>query len=434
MPMRCSQMLAQLREDRRRDGRGRPLDDDRDRRVYAAASDSTCHHGAFIQTQSRAYSSRDRHPVAWRGHERRHVQFGRRAAVSTSSAYHESRPPCRGASANDFVRYLRLQRRVQSLDLAAYARLPVTMGLVSDRVVVRAECVTGNYFQVLGVTPVVGRGFSDGRTDTDGMPPVILSYGVWRRLFGGAADVYDARVELGGKPHTVVGVAPANFTGVWLEPVDVWLAVTHSPEVCSFTGQSLLSSSSGAWLSTVGRIRDSLTFEQAASEIPAGDTAATGAVPTPEAALRPLASSRRARLSQDGRMSLWLAGGALLSLRHSPRLTHQSYSTTSGGAAGSIINSYWDIPGQQHKSPRRACRLVRRHTSCKCRRRDCSSQSARRDLLVTPKKRPSLNRAAASGGLSAWQRPGDSQTCPSGFSLPQVSPTNPLAPSCFVQR
>jgi hypothetical protein len=148
----------------------------------------------------------------------------------------------------------------------------------------------------LGVTPIVGRGFSDDRTQTDGPAPAILSYGLWRRLFDGGADVVGASVELGGKRHTIVGVVPAHFTGVRLEPVDVWLAVTHSPEVCSFTGRSLLSSSNGAWLSTVGRIRDPLTFEQAAAEVRARDGVAPGAVAAPDSVLRPLASSRRARL------------------------------------------------------------------------------------------------------------------------------------------
>jgi len=66
-------------------------------------------------------------------------------------------------------------------------------------------------------------------------------------------------VELGGKRHGVVGVAPAHFTGVRLEPVDLWLTLPNSPEVCSFTGQNLLSSSSSAWLSTIGRLRDQFT-------------------------------------------------------------------------------------------------------------------------------------------------------------------------------
>ena len=99
-----------------------------------------------------------------------------------------------------------------------------------------------------------------------------------------------------------------------VEPVDVWLALTHSPELCSFTGQSLLSSSSGAWLSTIGRVRDPFTIEQAAAEVAATDRQPFATSRCARHSVRPLASSRRARLAQDGRMALWLAGGALLVL------------------------------------------------------------------------------------------------------------------------
>jgi predicted permease len=220
-------------------------------------------------------------------------------------------------SASNFVRYRRLQRQTESLELAVHTRMPVMIGLGPgpDDPVVRAECVSENYFQVLNVRPIVGRGFSDGITSSDGSRPVVISNGLWKRLFSGATTAIGATLELRGSGHTVVGVAPANFTGVRLEPVDVWLALTHSPELCSFTGQNLLSSSSvSGWLSTIGRVRDPFTIEQAAAEVAATDRQPFATLAAPSTALRPLASSRRARLAQDGRMALWLAGGALLVL------------------------------------------------------------------------------------------------------------------------
>jgi hypothetical protein len=168
---------------------------------------------------------------------------------------------------------------------------------------------------VVGVRPIVGRGFSEEITSTNGGRPAVLSHGLWKRLFGGATTVIGATLELERTGHTVVGVAPANFTGVRLEAVDVWLALTHSPELCSFTGQNLLSSSSVAgWLSTIGRVRDPFTIEQVAAEVAANDKQPFATLAAPGSAVRPLASSRRARVAQDGRMALWLAGGALLVL------------------------------------------------------------------------------------------------------------------------
>src|ERR1044072_8868194 len=66
-------------------------------------------------------------------------------------------------SASNFVRYRRLQRQTPSLEVAAHTRMPVTIGLGRgpDVPVMRAECVSGNYFQVLGVRPIVGGGLPD---------------------------------------------------------------------------------------------------------------------------------------------------------------------------------------------------------------------------------------------------------------------------------
>ena len=93
-----------------------------------------------------------------------------------------------------------------------------------------------------------------------------------RRAFGGAPNVLGAAIELGRSRHAVVGVAPASFTGVGLEPVDLWLVLTHSPELCSFTGQNLLSSSNSAWFSTIGRAPRSADDRAGAAEVAASDT------------------------------------------------------------------------------------------------------------------------------------------------------------------
>ena len=57
---------------------------------------------------------------------------------------------------NNFVRYRRLQRQVQSLDLAAHTRMSVTIGQGPDASLLRAECVSENYLRVLGVAPIPG--------------------------------------------------------------------------------------------------------------------------------------------------------------------------------------------------------------------------------------------------------------------------------------
>ena len=219
-------------------------------------------------------------------------------------------------SATNYVQYDRLRDQVRSLDLAAYTRPTLTAGLGPDAVVIRGECVTRSYFQLLGTLPAVGHSFSTyGESSTAGQT-VVLSYGLWQNKFAGDIGIVGRSMTLADRPHTIIGVAPRDFTGIELQPVDVWLALTQSPELCAFTGTNLLTSDKGAWLRTIGRIRSPFTFAQAEAEIGAIDARSvdsTGRGLSP-AQLEPISGARRNRLSHESRVALWLAGGAVVVL------------------------------------------------------------------------------------------------------------------------
>ena len=95
--------------------------------------------------------------------------------------------------------------------------------------------VTREFFDVLGVPPLLGRGFVEG-DDIEGAEPVaVLGYGLWRQTFGGDRNVLGTVVEMDGVQRRIVGVMPEGFdfpseTGLWIprsiDPAD--------PEVGSF--------------------------------------------------------------------------------------------------------------------------------------------------------------------------------------------------------
>jgi len=76
---------------------------------------------------------------------------------------------------------------------------------------VRAAFVTEDVFQVLGVEPVVGRGFTKEEDRPGGPPVVVLSYGLWQRRFGGDPAIVGRDVQVNGSNSTVVGVMPEGF-------------------------------------------------------------------------------------------------------------------------------------------------------------------------------------------------------------------------------
>ena len=91
---------------------------------------------------------------------------------------------------------------------------------------VEGELVESTYFDVLGVTPQVGRTFSADETRAPGsVPLVMLGDGWWTRRFGRDPSIVGRTVGLNGVPHTVVGVLPRGFKGMTGQ-ADAWAPLT----------------------------------------------------------------------------------------------------------------------------------------------------------------------------------------------------------------
>jgi len=89
--------------------------------------------------------------------------------------------------------------------------------------------VSENYFKVLGVGPVRGRGFdSMSRSDLTRSPSVLISENYWQRRFGGD-PVLGKNVRLNGAVFTIVGVTPHNFSGTSIAVPDFWLPFSLEP-------------------------------------------------------------------------------------------------------------------------------------------------------------------------------------------------------------
>src|SRR5918911_2843041 len=115
------------------------------------------------------------------------------------------------------------------------ARFAVPLSVAGDGQTERAngELVSGNYFNVLGVRPVLGRVFSDEDERAPGASPVaVLSHGYWTRRFGASPDVLNKPVNINGVPMTIVGVAGAGFNGVQVGQMpDVFIPMTMKDQM-----------------------------------------------------------------------------------------------------------------------------------------------------------------------------------------------------------
>jgi hypothetical protein len=96
--------------------------------------------------------------------------------------------------------------------IAEYSSMVYTLAGERDAVRVNVGLVTGNYFSVMGLSPVLGRLLTDADDGTNVPPVMVLTHEYWMRRFGGDPSVVGRSVRLGGKAVTIVGVVqPAPY-------------------------------------------------------------------------------------------------------------------------------------------------------------------------------------------------------------------------------
>jgi putative ABC transport system permease protein len=84
---------------------------------------------------------------------------------------------------------------------------------------VAAAKVSGDFFALLGVEPVMGRAITAADVGPQGGRVIVLSHGLWQRRFGGSPDALGQKVYLDDEPYTVVGVMPPRF---WFDAGEAW--------------------------------------------------------------------------------------------------------------------------------------------------------------------------------------------------------------------
>jgi len=100
--------------------------------------------------------------------------------------------------------------------------------------------VTANYFDVLGVQPILGRGFLPAEDESiNGAPVVVISYGFWHSHFGGSRSVLNRSMNINHHPYSIVGVAPPLFQGSQTAlGADLWIPMMMERQIFSVDSYS----------------------------------------------------------------------------------------------------------------------------------------------------------------------------------------------------
>ena len=126
---------------------------------------------------------------------------------------------------------------------------------------------SANYFDVLGVRPILGRGFLPVEDEKPGGAPVaMISYRLWQTHFGANPDIVGQAIEINQHPYTIVGVTPAVFqgsqTGVRTE---IWVPIMMEEQLVP--QGDLLHDHHYFWLLAFGRLKSGVAPEQAQEEM-----------------------------------------------------------------------------------------------------------------------------------------------------------------------
>jgi predicted permease len=138
----------------------------------------------------------------------------------------------------------------------------------------RAERTTGsivsaNYFDAMGVRPVLGRGFTpDEDAGRNAHPVVVISYQMWQDRFRGDPAIIGKTQMMNGLPHTIVGVTPEGFYGTFVGyPFQFWVPASMQERFDS-TGYKL-EDRGARWIEGFVRLKPGVTVAQAQAEIAA---------------------------------------------------------------------------------------------------------------------------------------------------------------------
>ncbi|MGB8592202.1 MAG: ABC transporter permease [Candidatus Acidiferrales bacterium] len=160
-------------------------------------------------------------------------------------------------------------REKNSVFSGLLARFPfsASVGYGGDTEKASGDLVSGNYFEVLGVEPALGRVFS---LDDDKVPAaqtvVVLSHGYWERRFGRNPNVLNQSILVNNVPMTVVGVARAGFSGIQVGQLsDVFVPLMMKAQMTpNWNG---LDDWNDYWLAVFGRLQPGMSIQRARAGI-----------------------------------------------------------------------------------------------------------------------------------------------------------------------
>jgi len=188
---------------------------------------------------------------------------------------HSDPPNLPGGSSSDnfetvfsYPLYLRLRDTSKSFQgLAARSGTSVQITAEGPAERARAEIVTGNFFEVLGLQPALGRLFSSADDSVRGGNPVtVLAFDFWQRRFAANPSILNRTILINSQPFVVIGVAPEHFRSLIAgDSPEIFIPI--SMRALLTPGWDWLEKPSMQWLTLLGRLKPGVSRERAGVEL-----------------------------------------------------------------------------------------------------------------------------------------------------------------------
>ncbi|PYU08722.1 MAG: permease [Acidobacteria bacterium] len=166
--------------------------------------------------------------------------------------------------------FVDLQRSCTLFDAFFVTKIMGTTLSIGDRAeVTTGSIVSANYFDAIGVHPILGRGFEPGEdTGRNAHPVTVISYQLWKGRFKGDPQIIGKTQRLNGVLHTIAGVTPEGFYGTFVGwAMQFW--VPASMEETFEAGGYKLEDRGARWIEAYVRLKPGVTLAQAQQEISA---------------------------------------------------------------------------------------------------------------------------------------------------------------------
>ncbi|HJQ66788.1 MAG TPA: ADOP family duplicated permease [Gemmatimonadales bacterium] len=226
----------------------------------------------------------------------------------------------------EFKRYLDLVGATHSFDqVAAFARFPAAIGTGPDVAEAEVGIASAGFFAFFNARPALGRFYSSAEDSMPaGTPVVVLDHAYWQSHYQGRTDVLGSTIQIGPMTATIIGVAPAGFTGLAEGRAPIaWVPITFYAYA---RRPNYYLNYNWGWLEMIVRRKDGVRIEAATEDLTAAfrqswltERAMDGSltpleIARPHVILAPTLLQRGPEAGPAARIGFWIGGVALIVL------------------------------------------------------------------------------------------------------------------------